>query len=259
VRVPRRIIPALLFVIAIALIAACGGQAPAEKPAEPAAAAAPAAAPPVDVKAHMDEHFAKVTEVQAAVVRGDVEGAREGAKWIAEHEEAAGLPATGRASLGDMKKAAKDIAETADIKVAAQGTAEMAVACGGCHAASNSKPAFPAVTPPTPKDETAAHMLAHQHAVDLLYRGLVGPSDESWAEGAKALKASPLKAAQLPKTSKPSKDILKAEAEAHALADKAAAATDGKARAAVYAELVGGCASCHALYGRVLGEGVPKK
>jgi hypothetical protein len=258
VRVPRRVIPGLLSVIAIVLIAACGGQTPAGKPAEPAAAAPPAA-PAVDVKAHMDEHFAKVTDVQAAVVRGDVEGAKDGARWIADHQEAAGLPTAGQASLDEMKKAARAIADAADIKVAAQGTADMAAACGSCHAASGSKPAMPAATPPTPKDETAAHMLAHQHAVDLLYRGLVGPSDESWAEGAKALKASPLKAAQLPKPSKPSKEAAKAEADAHALADKAATAADPKARASVYAELVGGCASCHALYGRVLGEGAPKK
>ncbi len=207
----------------------------------------------------MDEHFTKVTEVQAAVIRGDVEGAKVGARWVAEHQETAGLPAAGQPSLDEMKKAAKAVSEAGDIKAAAEGTAQMAVACGTCHAASNAKPAMPAPPAPTPKDDSAAHMLQHQHAVDLLYRGLVGPSDESWAEGAKALKASPLKAAQLPKTAKPSKDAVKAEADAHALADKAAGATDPKARAAVYAELVGGCASCHALYGRVLGEGVPKK
>jgi hypothetical protein len=258
VRVPRRVMLNVLSIVAIVIVAACAGPAPAEKPAEPAAAA-PAATPPVDVKAHMDEHFTKVTEVQAAVVRGDVEGAKVGARWVADHQETAGLPAAGQASLDEMKKAARSVAEAADIKVAAQGTADMAVACGSCHAASGSKPVMPAAAVLTPKDETAVHMLAHQHAVDLLYRGLVGPSEESWAEGAKALKAAPLKVAQLPKTAKPTKDVAKAETEAHALADKAAAATDVKARAAVYAELVGGCASCHALYGRVLGEGLPKK
>jgi mono/diheme cytochrome c family protein len=256
VPVSRRIIPGVLSAIVVVLMAACGGQAPAEKAAEPAAAPA---APTVDVKAHMDEHFTKVAEIQAAVVRGDVEGAKVGATWVADHQEAAGLPAAGQASLDEMKRAAKAVAEATDITVAAQGAADMAVACGTCHAASASKPALRPATPSAPKDEAAAHMLAHQHAVDLLYRGLVGPSDESWAEGAKALKASPLKAAQLPKAVKPSKDALKAEADTHALADRALAASAPKARAAIYAELVGGCASCHSLHGLVLGGGVPKK
>ena len=47
-------------------------QAPAEqaKPAEPAA-------PAVDVAAHMHEHLARVTTMQEAVIRGDIEAAVE--------------------------------------------------------------------------------------------------------------------------------------------------------------------------------------
>lgn len=248
----------VLSVVAVVLLAACGGQEPAAKPAETKPAAAPAA-PPVDVKKHMDEHFMKVADVQAALVRGDVAGAKEGAKWIAEHQETAGLPASGQSSLQGMKTAAQAVVDATDIKAAAAGLADMAVACGSCHAASNVKPVFTAAAPPTPKNETDAQMLAHQHAVDLLYEGLVGPSDDAWAEGAKTLKTSLLTSPQMPKSPKPSKDVAKALADAQACADKALAAKDAKARGAVYAELVGNCASCHALYGRVLGEGMPKK
>jgi cytochrome c556 len=247
----------VLSIASVTLLAACGGQAPANKAAEPAAK--PAAAAPVDVKAHMDEHFAKAAEVQAAVVRGDVSGAKAGAQWIAEHQETAGLPASGQPALDEMKKAARAVADAPDIKAAALGTADLAVSCGSCHAASHAKVTFPAAVPPAAKGETDAQMLAHQHATDLLYEGLVGPSDESWAEGAKALKAAPFSGAKMPKPPKPSKDIAKAEAEVDAIADKALTATDATARGAVYAALVASCASCHALYGRVLGEGLPKK
>lgn len=212
-----------------------------------------------EVRTHMDEHFGKASEVQAAVVRGDIAGAKDSARWIAEHQETPGLPASGKASVDEMKKAARSVAEASDIKAAAQGSAGMALACGSCHASSNAKPAFPPATKPTPRSRTMAHMLAHQHAVNLLYQGLVGPSDEAWAEGANALKAAPLSAAATPKPPKPSPEAAKAEADTHALADKAAAAKDPKERSGIYAELVSGCASCHALYGRVLGEGVPKK
>lgn len=134
----------------------------------------------------------------------------------------------------------------------------MAVACGTCHAAAGSKPVLPKAAEPAGGSEVLAHMHAHQHGVAMMYQGLIGPSDEAWTEGAKALKSAPLKPAQLPK-SKAAKDGAKAEAETHVLADNAAGATDPKARGAMYAEVVGSCASCHGLYGLVLGEGLPKK
>ncbi len=116
-----------------------------QRSSEPAAAAPPAA-PAVNVKAHMDEHFAKVADIQAAVVRGDVEGAKEGAKWVAEHQKPRGCRLPDRPASRD-EEAAKAVAEAVDIKVAAQGTPDMAAACGSCHAASGSKLAMPAVRP----------------------------------------------------------------------------------------------------------------
>jgi hypothetical protein len=245
---------AVLSVVALILLAACGSPPPAEKPAEAAKPAPPA----VDVKQHMNEHFAQATDVQAAVVRGDVAAAKEHAKWIAEHPEIEGLPAAGLPAVQEMKKAAQAVAAATDVKGAALGSAEMAAACGSCHAAANAKPPLPAAPEKPAATPTAAHMHGHQHAVDLLYHGLVAPSDEVWAEGARALKAAPMTKAQMPKT-KSAKEAAIAEAETHAAADKALAATDTKARAAVYGDIVAGCASCHALHGMVLGEGVPKQ
>jgi mono/diheme cytochrome c family protein len=259
VRVFRQVFPGVLSVVALALVVACsGGQASTEKAAEPADAAppdTPVSVPTVTVKVHMADHFTRVSEVEAAVVRGDMEGAKVGARWIADHQEIIGLPAAGRSSIEAMKRAAKAVVGAADIAVAAQGTADMAVACAGCHAASGSRPDIPPVAAPEPRDAAAGHMLLHQFAVDLLYRGLIAPSNEAWAQGALALKAAPLTNAPTPKTGTPSKEAAKAEDDVYALADKATAATGPKARAAVYAELVARCASCHSLYGRVLGEG----
>jgi hypothetical protein len=244
----------VLSLVALILLAACGSPPPAEKPAEVAKPAQPA----VDVKQHMNEHFAHATDVQAAVVRGDVAAAKEHAKWIAEHPEIEGLPAAGLPAVQEMKKAAKTVADAADMKTAALGSAEMAAACGSCHAAANAKPPLPAPPEKPATNPTAGHMHGHQHAVDLMYHGLVGPSDEAWTDGAKALKAAPMTKTEMPKT-KSAKEAAIAEAETHATADKALAAKDSKARAAVYGDLVAGCATCHALHGMVLGEGVPKK
>jgi len=42
------------------------------------------------------------------------------------------------------------------------------------------------------------------------------------------------------------------------IAGRAAQAADAGSRIAIYGELVGGCASCHAAHGMVLGPGLPK-
>jgi hypothetical protein len=257
-RVRQHVSLAIPALAVATLLAACGGQAPAEKPAEPAAKPSAQAVPAADVAKHMDDHFTKVTEVHDAIIRGDLEAAREPARWIADHQETAGLPAASQPSVDDMKKAARQVADAADIKTAAQGASAMAIACGTCHAATNTKPKMPAEAAAPPKDETAAHMLAHQHAIDLLYQGLVGPSDEAWSAGAAALKAAPLTGRQLPKDPKLTRERLESETAVHTACDKAAGAKDAQARGAIYAELIGDCASCHALHGKVWGPGLPK-
>ena len=98
-------------------------------------------------------------------------------------------------------------------------------------------------------------MLEHQYAVDLMYRGMVGPSDTLWKQGAEALKGSPLTDKDLAKASK---EIAAFEARVRELAGRAAQAADAGSRIAIYGELVGGCASCHGAHGMALGSGLPK-
>lgn len=255
----RRLFFGMLALAVFVLASACGGSAPADKPAETAAPPAAAPAPPPSVPAHMDDHFAKVTEAHYALLRGDLEAAKEPAKWIAEHQEVAGLPASAGPAIDQMKKGARQIAEATDIAAAAQGAAAMAVACGQCHAASGAIPKFPQAAPEAAKNEAGAHMVEHERALDLLYKGLVGPSARAWTDGAKALKAAPLAGAKLPKDALLTKDRLAAEAAVHALADQAAAATDFPTKTGIYGKLAANCASCHALHGRVWGPGLPKQ
>jgi len=91
--------------------------------------------------------------------------------------------------------------------------------------------------------------------VDLMYRGMVAPSEALWKQGAEALKGSPLSDKDLTKVPK---GIAASEARVHEIAGRAAQAADAGARIAIYGELIGGCASCHAGHGRVLGPGLPK-
>ena len=82
------------FVLALSLpvALAVAGCSSSEKPAEPSAQAA-AQATRAEVKTHMGDHFKKVKEVEEAVIRGDLEGAKVPAQWIADHQETTGLPA----------------------------------------------------------------------------------------------------------------------------------------------------------------------
>jgi hypothetical protein len=251
----RRVSFGVLALASLVLLVACGGQAPAAKPAD--TTAAPAGAP--GLAPQMDDHFTKVTEVYDAVIRGDLDAARVPARWIAEHQDAAGLPPAAQPKVDEMKQAARLVVDAVDVAAAAHGTAAMAVACGNCHAATSVKPKFPAPAPPPPaKSEAEAHMRDHQRAIDLLYQGLVGPSEQAWADGVRALKNAPLSGVNMPKDPQLTRERVLAEVEVHALADQAKVAADAPARAEVYAQLTANCASCHALHGKVWGPGLPK-
>jgi mono/diheme cytochrome c family protein len=205
------------------------------------------------LKSHMDEHFSYIREVQDAIVRGDIEMAKAPARWIAEHPET-GVPANTAAQVAAMRSAANDVVNASDLRTAASGAALLLAVCGDCHAAASVKPKMPpegvvpAVTGPK------AHMVEHQHAVNLLYRGLAAPSDVEWKKGAEALKGSPLGAKEIPEAA----EAIAAETQVHDLANRALEAKNQSAKAAVYGEVIGTCASCHGLHGRVWGPGAPK-
>ena len=247
----RQFVGLMILSVAFA-VSACGKSEP--PPAEQSAAAAPAQ-PSADTAARMDSHFAKVRELEQAVVRGDLESAKAAAQWIAERQETAGLPPGTESYVTSTRNAARAVAASGSPGNAGMAAAFAVAACGECHAAAKVTPKMPEVSAPTPVAGAAAHMLAHQYAVDLMYRGMVGPSETLWKQGAEALKGSPLTDKDLTKASK---EILASEKRVHEIAARAAQAADAGSRIAIYGELIGGCANCHAMHGMVLGPGLPK-
>ncbi len=248
----HRLIVGLMILSVAFAVSACGRSTPA--PAEQTAAATQAR-PSADTAARMAGHFDKVRELEEAIICGDLESAKAAAQWIADHQETAGLLAGTESYVTATRNAARAVAASASLGNAGVAAAFAVVACGECHAAAKVTPKMPEVqAPPTPPG-TAAQMLAHQYAVDLMYRGMVGPSDTLWKQGAEALKGSPLSDRD---RAKASKEIVAFEARVHELAGRAGQAADAGSRIAIYGELIGGCASCHAMHGRVLGPGLPK-
>jgi hypothetical protein len=248
----HRVIVGFMTLIVALVVSACGSPAPptAEKPA-----AAAAAKPSADTAGRMADHFAKVRDLEAAVIRGDLESAKAPAQWIADHQDGAGLPAGTESYVTATKDAARAVAASTSLGNAGVAAAFAVAACGECHAAAKVTPKMPEAIAPPAMQGTAALMGAHQYAVDLMYRGMVGPSDTLWKQGAEALKSSPLTDKDLAKAPK---DIVASEARVHELAGRAAQAADAGSRIAIYGELIGGCASCHGMHGRVLGAGLPK-
>ena len=242
-----------LMILSVAIAAsACGNAAP---PAAKEPAAAASAQPSADTAARMAGHFGKVRELEEAVIRGDLESAKTAARWIAEHQEASGLPAGTESYVTTTRNAARAVAASESLGNAGLAAAFAVDACGECHAAAKVAPKMPEVSAPAASTTAASHMLAHQYAVDLMYRGMVAPSEALWKQGAEALKGSPLSDKDLTKVPK---GIAASEARVHEIAGRAAQAADAGARIAIYGELIGGCASCHAGHGRVLGPGLPK-
>lgn len=242
-----------LMILSVAF-AASACSTPAPPPAEQSAAAAPAL-PSADTAARMDSHFGKVRELEQAVIRGDLESAKAAAQWIAEHQDTGGLPAGTESYVTSTRNAARAVAASASLGNAGVAASFALAACGECHAAAKVMPKMPEVSAPTAVPGPAAHMRAHQYAVDLMHRGMVGPSEALWKQGAEALKGSPLTDKELTKAPK---EIVASEARVHEIAGRATQAADAGARIAIYGELIGGCASCHAAHGMVLGPGLPK-
>jgi cytochrome c553 len=203
----------------------------------------------------MAEHFSKVREVEEAIIRGDVEAAQSPARWIADHPELGGFPARTDEPIARMKAAADSVAKADNITDAAIGAATLVGACGSCHAAAKVSPTLPAATEGRASTARGRHMLEHQHAADLMYRGLIAPLSGDWLKGAETLKAAPLGGKALADVSK---EAVAAETRVHELADRAIRAAEQSTRVEIYGSVIGECASCHGLHGSIWGPGPPK-
>ena len=108
---------------------------------------------------------------------------------------------------------------------------------------------------PRGEDETlAGHMRKHYRAADLLYRGLIVPSEHSWNAGAKALTGDPaeLELRRGP-TARPEIEAL--AKRLHGLAREAGKAGDSKARLEIYGRMLETCSDCHKLQKIVIPQG----
>ena len=189
----------------------------------------------------MQSHFKQVARIRAAVISGNISAAAAPASRLTNMAGVDTLPAGWRLSMRQLQAASTRIHESADLPEAAAATADIAMACGGCHLNSGG-PNIVVGTPPAGKATVAQRMIRHRWATERLWEGLYGPSEEAWAEGAKVL-AEPTW----------SKDVVASggvharslAAEFISLSERAHA-VKGQQRASLYASLLATCAPCHA-------------
>jgi cytochrome c553 len=198
----------------------------------------------------MTVHFQRVAEIEAALIRGDLPGARAAAVYIADHEEPAGLPDAGRPWLSAMRSEARATAAATDIASAAGTAGRMIKTCGDCHHATRRGPTIVVGSlPGEGGSATRTEMTQHQWAADRMRDGLIGPSDIAWAAGSVALSNDPIYQADVGVRTGRFQQMEEMARRSVELGRRAVVLRDGFERAAAYGEFVASCAACHRAIG----------
>lgn len=193
----------------------------------------------------MYAHFGDVGLVQTAVIEGRLEDAREAARRIAAYPADQGLPPGAEAYMERLRDQADRVAGAETLHRAAEATAEMAAACGNCHAELDRSTPFSLASTPPPAAPSAGHMLRHLWGADRMWEGLMGPSDDLWGIGALALTDAPLGFDDAAGS-----EVVEALARSvHDIGSRAEEAVGPGDRAELYGRLLGTCADCHRLLG----------
>ncbi|MFO0709438.1 MAG: hypothetical protein U0353_06340 [Sandaracinus sp.] len=229
-------------------------------PTTPPETAPPATATPTageqrdSTRELMQGHFSRAASAHDALVRADLEQAREDMAWLATHEEGMDIPEPLRPRLAEMQAEAAHFGEATTLTEAATAYARTLARCGACHAAAHSGPEI--AQPPLPEGETAeARMRRHQWASDRMFDGLVMANADVFRQGNDALTSAPLTQGELPGTeTQPPEQVVALTTHVQTLGREAAQATDDDARASIYGRYLATCATCH----RLLEGGAPE-
>lgn len=190
------------------------------------------------MRLHMHANFDLVRAIERLLIRHNLDDARRFAAAIAMAPDE---PAHGpwAASVMVVRERAAELSRAATVEEGVRGVAKLGAACGDCHAEATTGLLFanPPLVPPD-KPTIDARMLRHRWAADRLWEGVVGNADAAWMAGLTVLSSSPLE--QPPDRAALARQLKQ-------LADRARRDRTGvRGRAAVYGEILGVCAACHA-------------
>ena len=243
---PRSLPSFLTLPVLLMALGACSDRATPEADVESANKEYPREV----LQAHMKDHFYKATEMQVAVINGDLEAVREPALWMAEHAKSAALPDEWSQTASAMYAAANRAAEASDLVSAAKATATMGAECGNCHKALGAEVGFAVDGAPPQGEGAVPHMARHAWASGRMWEGLIAPSGVVWDGGAEVLSEAPLAPAELSADLEVLAEVSEMEAAIHSMGAGAVGIAAQEDRAGVYGEFLGTCAACHEKTGR---------
>jgi cytochrome c553 len=235
--------PPLFFVLpaVLLLLTACSDRTTPDAEVDSASSEYPREV----LQAHMKDHFFKATEMQIAVINGDLNAVREPAQWMSEHANSAAMPEEWEPYAEAMHAWALRAVEASDIADAAQATAAMGAACGNCHTALKAEVGFAVEQAPPAGEGAVPHMARHAWASGRMWEGLIGPSGVVWDGGAEVLAEAPLAPAELSADLEVLAEVSEMEAAIHAMGAEAVGLAEAEDRASVYGEFLATCAACH--------------
>jgi mono/diheme cytochrome c family protein len=210
-----------------------------------------------DVATHMHEHLARITAIKSLIIMGNLEAIREPARWLADHDAVAGLPANFEPFVDLMRQYARQVDTATDLNAAAMSVSHMARTCSNCHTVNDVVIEFGYDQRPAEWADTVSHMQRHQWAADRLWEGLIGPSDTAWNRGTEMLVDVPLHPEDVDAGAAGEVDGGELDSLAqriHELAAQGGGARTPDARSQLYGEMLGICAECHTRLGRGPGQ-----
>ncbi len=189
----------------------------------------------------MQAHFKDALLIREAVIAGKPEDAAMPADVIANLENLDRLPKGWQPFVENMKATARRVNNSTTSASVAAAVADLGVSCGLCHR-QHGGPSASAEAPPATGTTLEERMQHHAWATERLWEGLSVPSSEAWNAGASALAT-----ATFPKEllEKGGVDVRTSAADFTHLATKASKQKHTEGRAAVYAELLVTCGTCH--------------
>ena len=198
---------------------------------------------------HMGAQHDAMKAIQAAIIAGSLDAAREPASRLLEQ----GAPAAGEpANAGyveAVRLAASDVLAADTLESAAEAASQLGLACGACHTANSATVEFAEVRRPSDKEKERPHMQRHQWAADRMWEGLIGPSDDAWSAGVAALASIDVDTADIgtPEAVQPKVEYLLTRiGELGVLGGELGSSQE---RSAVYGEFLSLCADCHSWTG----------
>ncbi len=193
----------------------------------------------------MHARFDAATRIEHAIAFSDLERARTEAGNIIGLD-VSNVSLTWQPYFDSLRDAAQQVESSRSLGEAARRTATLGQRCANCHLAIAARVEFPAEPRPSGGRKLASEMKAHEWAAAQMWWGLIGPSNDHWTAGARALTTVPLTIVAQRPTSGSELDVdVDDVARVRLYARRAMTMSDPDARADLFGTLLTTCAHCH--------------